>query len=172
MADGKGARQPGQSPDATADPGAAKTPARLLARFYLRFHISLLLLWTFSAGLLVTKAMLWAGVHSMLWRYPVTLLVSYGAFFLGVRIWLAYVGADPFGSGRNRGSSLVDNVGSGGFNLGSWRGWLRPSIGVGAGTSAVAEPDRSPGIRFDRRRRIGCGCRSGSRGRHGLVGRE
>jgi hypothetical protein len=119
-------------PEAAADPGTAKVATRLLARFYLRFHISLILLWSFSAGLLTTKAMLWAGVHSMLWRYPVTLLVSYGAFFLGVRIWLAYVGADPFGPGGRSGSSLVDGAGnSSGFNLGFWGGG---GSGSGSGT--------------------------------------
>lgn len=109
-------------PGEPADRGAPAVARSLLARFYLRFHITLLLLWSFSAGLLATKAMLWAGVHSMLWRYPVTLLVSYGAFFLGVRIWLAYVGVEPFGTG-GRSGSLVGNTGNGsGFNLGSWSG--------------------------------------------------
>lgn len=146
-------------PEAAADPGAAKIAGRLLARFYLRFHISLLLLWTFSAGLLVTKAMLWAGVHSMLWRYPVTLLVSYGAFFLGVRIWLAYVGVDPFESGRRSGSSLVDNTGNGsGFNLGSWRGNASGTAmrggggdfgGGGASGSFAADSDSIAGAASD-----------------------
>jgi hypothetical protein len=118
----KPARRP-NSPDAAGDQSPATIASRFLARFYLRFHISLILLWSFSAGLLVTKAMLWAGVHSMLWRYPLSLLVSYGAFFVGVRIWLAYVGAEPFGSGTGGGSSLVDNLGGGsGLNLGTWRG--------------------------------------------------
>jgi hypothetical protein len=122
------------APDATADQGRAKIARQLLARFYLRFHISLILLWSFSAGFLVNKAMLWAGVHSMLLRYPMTLLVSYGAFFLGVRIWLAYVGAEPFGSGRFRGSSLVDNRGNGsGFDPGSWRGTGSGTAMRGAG---------------------------------------
>ncbi|MEP7084578.1 MAG: hypothetical protein ABI854_07540 [Betaproteobacteria bacterium] len=95
---------------------------RLLAGFYLRFHIALILLWSFSAGLLASKAMLWVGINSMLLRYPAALLVSYGAFFLGVRIWLAYVGVAPLAVGR-RTSSLVDGAGDGtGFGLPSWRG--------------------------------------------------
>lgn len=118
-----GSRERPGAPASGADTGGPGAASRLLARFYVRFHISLLLLWSFSAGLLTSKAMLWAGVYSMLWRYPVTLLVSYGAFFLGVRIWLAYVGAEPFSFGKGRGSSLVDGMGNGnGFSLGSWRG--------------------------------------------------
>lgn len=107
-------------PRAGGERGPATAASRLLAGFYLRFHISLLLLWSFSAGFLVTKGLLWAGVHSMLWRYPLALLASYGAFFLGVRIWLAYVGADPLVRPR---SSLVDGAGNGGgFDPGSWGG--------------------------------------------------
>ena len=150
---------PDTPPDGASNRGNGPAIARrLLARFYLRFHISLLLLWSFSAGLLVTKAMLWAGVHSMLWRYPVTLLVSYGAFFLGVRVWLAYVGVEPFGSGGRNSSSLVDNVGNGsGFNLGTWRGAGGSGTGIrggggdfgGGGASASfaggrSNPARSP----------------------------
>ena len=100
---------------------ASSVAGHLLARFYLRFHISLILLWSFCAGLLVTKAMLWAGIHSMVWRYPLALLASYAAFFLGVRVWLAYVGAGPFGANRDSASSLIDG-GNGGVDLPSWRG--------------------------------------------------
>lgn len=113
----RGARKDGLAGGGTP----SSIAGRLLARFYLRFHISLILLWSFSAGFLVTKAMLWAGIHSMVWRYPLALLASYAAFFLGVRIWLAYVGAGPFGANRSSGSSLIDG-GNGGFDLPSWRG--------------------------------------------------
>ncbi len=108
--------------DAVDNQGGAKITRRLLARFYLRFHISLILLWSFGAGLLANKAMFWAGADSMLLRYPLALLVSYGAFFLGVRIWLAYVGAEPL-AGGSRGSSLLDVPGnSGGLDLSAWKG--------------------------------------------------
>ena len=66
-----------------------------LSRMYLRFHVALLILWSFCCGLLVNKALLLAGVHWMVVRYPLALLVGYGAFFVGVRLWLAYVGAAP-----------------------------------------------------------------------------
>lgn len=74
--------------------------AALRSRFALRFHTSILLLWTFSAGLLTTKALFALGMHSMFLRYTFAILVAYGAFLLGVRIWLAYVGA---GGGTNGG---------------------------------------------------------------------
>ena len=119
------ARRPDFRKGAHAEKVEAQGPSavnRLLARFYLRFHIALILLWSFSAGLLLSKMLLWAGVHSMLLRYPAALLVSYGAFFLGIRIWLAYVGAAPLAFG-GRNTSRVDGVGNGGsFDLPSWRG--------------------------------------------------
>lgn len=63
----------------------------LTRRFLLRFHIALILIWTFCAGLLATKLLLWAGSDSMLVRYPLAVVVSYLAFLLGVRLWLEYV---------------------------------------------------------------------------------
>ena len=68
-----------------------------LSRIYLRFHVSLLILWSFCCGLLVNKALLLAGVDWMVVRYPLALLAGYAAFFVGVRLWLAYVGAAPLG---------------------------------------------------------------------------
>src|SRR6185503_5323952 len=79
------------------------------------------ILWSFCVGLLVSKALLLAGVEAMLIRYPLSLLTSYGAFFVGVRLWLAYVGAAPFGNGR--GSSLTDRgSGNSGIDLANWGG--------------------------------------------------
>lgn len=63
----------------------------LARRFFLRFHIALILIWTFCAGLLTTKLLLWAGNDSMLVRYPLAVVVSYLAFLLAVRLWLEYV---------------------------------------------------------------------------------
>ncbi len=67
--------------------------AALHSRFWLRFHTSILLLWTFCAGLLVTKGLFVLGMQSMFWRYTIAIVVAYGAFLLGVRVWLHYVGA-------------------------------------------------------------------------------
>jgi hypothetical protein len=89
--------------------------AALRSRFALRFHTSLLLLWTFSAGLLTTKALYALGMYSMFLRYTIAIVVAYGAFLLGVRIWLAYVGAGG-GSGASGGGSnarYTDKKGSG-----------------------------------------------------------
>lgn len=66
--------------------------AYFLKRFFVRFHISLILAFAFTAGLLATKGFLALGLETMHWRWPLALLVAYGAFLLGVRVWLSYVG--------------------------------------------------------------------------------
>ena len=67
--------------------------AELLAkRFFLRFHISLILLFSFAAGLLTTRILLALGVESLLWRWPIAVLGAWGGFLLGVRLWLAWIG--------------------------------------------------------------------------------
>jgi len=75
------------------DEGAKKQlAAYFLKRFFVRFHISLILAFAFTAGLLATKGFLALGLETMHWRWPLALLVAYGAFLLGVRVWLSYVG--------------------------------------------------------------------------------
>ncbi len=81
---------------AAAERGAvlkARVCDALKRRFFLRFHVSLILLFTFCAGLVTTRAMLWLGVDVMWVRYLVAMLAAYGAFLLGVRLWLAYIEA-------------------------------------------------------------------------------
>ena len=87
--------------------------AALRSRFTLRFHTSILLLWTFSAGLLTTKALFALGMHSMFLRYSIAILVAYGAFLLGVRIWLAYVGAGGGTNGSGDNARSADSKRSG-----------------------------------------------------------
>jgi len=60
--------------------------AALRSRGALRIHTAMLLLWTFSAGLLTTRGLLILGVHSMFLRYTIAIVVAYGAFLPGVRI--------------------------------------------------------------------------------------
>lgn len=72
--------------------GKERLAAILGRRFFLRFHISLILAFAFAAGLLATKGFLALGMETLHWRWPLALLFAYGAFLVGVRIWLAYVG--------------------------------------------------------------------------------
>lgn len=66
---------------------------RFRARFFVRFHMALMLVGTALSGLLASKVLLEAGVGSMTVRYPLAVLLSYLAFFLFVKIWLWHVSA-------------------------------------------------------------------------------
>lgn len=105
----------GRTADALAYYPRERIAAALRSRFALRLHTSVLLLWTFSAGLLTTKGVYAWGLHSMFWRYTLAILVGYAAFLLGVRIWLAYVGVktDAVGGDSNgRRQAQVDRSSS------------------------------------------------------------
>lgn len=60
-------------------------------RFFLRFHMSLILMGTFLSGLLVTKVLLHIKLNNMFIRYPIAVVFSYLAFIVFVKIWLWYV---------------------------------------------------------------------------------
>jgi hypothetical protein len=66
---------------------------RIQERFLLRFHMSLILLATVLTGLLSTKLLLLVPVENMVIRYPLAVLFAYLAFFLFVKLWLAYMSA-------------------------------------------------------------------------------
>src|SRR5207248_2657268 len=88
------------------------------------------ILWSVCCGLLVNKALLLAGVDWMLVRYPIDLLAAYGSFFVGVRLWLAYVGAAPLWSVRK--AAARDGNG---IDLGDW-----------SGTGSVSSGPRVPAL--------------------------
>lgn len=60
-------------------------------RFFLRFHIALILIGVSSSGLIFSELLLEAGVRSMLIRYPIVLALSYLMFFIFIKIWLLYI---------------------------------------------------------------------------------
>jgi hypothetical protein len=60
-------------------------------RFFLRFHMAVLLGLTFAAGLGVTKLMLVAGSTNLALRWGVAVAASYGAFLLLLKLWLLYI---------------------------------------------------------------------------------
>ncbi len=76
---------------------------RIRERFFVRFHMALILVATALSGLLASKVLLEAGIGSMTARYPLAVLLSYLAFFAFVRTWLWYVAAaSPGGADRPR----------------------------------------------------------------------
>lgn len=83
---------------------------RLLARFWTRFHMSLILLSCGLSAMLANTLMRWAGVDAMLVRYPVAVLVSYLTFLAGVWVWLRYVGIKEPERKSGDSSNLLDSA--------------------------------------------------------------
>jgi hypothetical protein len=79
---------------------------RIRERFFLRFHMSLILMATVLSGVLSTKLMLFLHVENLVIRFPLAVLFSYLAFFLFVKLWLLYMSA----SKPLKGSHFVDDV--------------------------------------------------------------
>ncbi|HEX8957289.1 MAG TPA: hypothetical protein VF798_13495 [Burkholderiaceae bacterium] len=67
--------------------------AMLKERHRLRLHSFILFFWTVFAGTLVSHALRQAGMYSLSERYALACGVGYGAFLLGVRVWLWHVEA-------------------------------------------------------------------------------
>ena len=104
-------------------------------RFFLRFHMSLILLATGLSGLAASKVLLLLQVENIVVRYPLTVLCSYLAFFLFVKLWLAYMAASQAFSGPDTaGNVLSDLPNLSGGGGGSGAGGALPKFGGGGGT--------------------------------------
>lgn len=64
---------------------------RVLRQYFVRFHMSLLLVATTSCGVLASKLLLMAGLTSVLVRYPVAVALAYLVFVGLTKLWVAYV---------------------------------------------------------------------------------
>lgn len=90
---------------------------RIVRHHAVRLHCTLILVACFAAGLAATKLLLMAGVSAMWIRYALALVLAYGMFLLGVRLWLRYAGFDVPVLPRKRsegGIDLPDVIGNGG----------------------------------------------------------
>lgn len=63
----------------------------LADKFFLRFHMSLILTLMVSSGFFSSKILYNLGVENLTLRYSLSFLISYLMFFLCIRIWLFYV---------------------------------------------------------------------------------
>ena len=87
----------------------------LAARFYLRFHVSLILGAAILGGWIFDIALLRAGMTSIGWRLSLAVLAAYGVFTLGVWMWLRYSGIGEYVK-RTKAEALVgDGVDMPGF---------------------------------------------------------
>ena len=68
----------------------------LAARFFLRFHVSLMLLASILGGWGVDALLLKAGWTTMMWRYPIAMVAGY-LFFMGTAwLWLQVSGIGEY----------------------------------------------------------------------------
>ena len=129
-----------------------KFKSYIARRFFIRFHMSLILIGTILAGLLFSKLLLLAALEKMSIRYPVVVLISYLCFFGFIRLWLLYIRnrekvaesvLDITGdalSAKDIPSSGMPNVGFGGGEFGG--GGASGSFGD-IGASAVLKSSSS-----------------------------
>lgn len=69
-----------------------KFKQRLLSRFFVRFHMTLMLGAVTISGIGASKLLLELNINRMLIRYPIAVCVAYGIFFLSIKVWLWYIG--------------------------------------------------------------------------------
>ena len=125
-------------PDQQADnPGSRRVQLfmrRLRERFFLRFHMFLILTATGMVGVLASKLLLLAQMENIIVRYPLAVICSYLAFFLCVKLWLAYISASqPLSSSGITANVLPDLNMSGGSPVSS--AGIPEFGGGGGGTS-------------------------------------
>ncbi len=112
---------------------AQRFKERILHTYFVRCYMSFILTVVVAAGLLSSKLMLELGVHSLQLRYPIALLISFGAFLMLIRIWIWRVCPRP--------TATVDLSGldPGGFQLsGGGGGSGSGSMSFGGGDSGGA----------------------------------
>ena len=87
-----------------------KLETSLAARFYLRFHVSLILLFAIVCGWLTDVALLNLGLTRRLWRYPLAVVGSYAGFLAGVWLWIEYSGIREYLKLQKQNELIGDDV--------------------------------------------------------------
>lgn len=63
-------------------------------RFFLRIHMTLILIGTFVAGVVATRVLMLGGVNVLALRYAGAVCLAYLVFLVLVKLWLMYVGSE------------------------------------------------------------------------------
>ena len=110
-------------------------------KFSLRLHMSLILLATACSGILGSKLFHLLHIENLVLRYPLAVLLSYGVFFICVRLWLRYVSPVSFAGGGTSDAYNWPNIASysggtsGGGSVPPLRGGGGQFLGAGASAS-------------------------------------
>src|SRR5882762_7995865 len=70
---------------------AKRFKERILHTYFVRCDMSLILAVVVASGVGASKLLLECGVHSLPVRYPLSLLISFLAFLLLIKVWIWYV---------------------------------------------------------------------------------
>jgi len=100
-------------------PFAQSFRQRIVRQYMVRFHMSLLLMATAAIGMLTSKLLLMAGMHSVLLRYPIAVLGAYLVFMVLARLWVAYVLIDAVATRRPSFFSGWSSSSSSGIDIGA-----------------------------------------------------
>ena len=127
---------------------------RLLANFFVRFHMTMILGAVCFSGAITSKLLLMFGVRLMPVRYLIAVCIAYAIFFLLMRLWLWYIGISPrarkaISQSNNRRSSSSSSIGDGitfdlspsdsGSGGSSWSGFGGGSSGGGGASDSWGE---------------------------------
>lgn len=124
MAEDKQNRNSGERPEGRGTRAVRSFMRRFRERFFLRFHMSLILMATALSGLLATKLLLMLQVESIVLRYPLVVIFAYLTFFLFIKLWLIYLSASRVFDVPDIGDGLVPD----------FSGMSAPDIDIDAGS--------------------------------------
>jgi hypothetical protein len=100
--------------------------------FLIRLHMTFIVLGTWGIGFLTNKILFINEIHSLLIRYPITLIVSYLTFLFLIRVWLFYIfGYDGNKNSIDHSSNAVDTIDL--FSNLRLKGGVEPSSWIGQG---------------------------------------
>jgi hypothetical protein len=155
-----GSRFPRQADSAQEGPEArlGRFRQRFVSRFFLRFHMAVILGGAFFAGVIANVALFYGGVRDLGFRYPAAVVAAYAAFFALIRLWLAFVASsrsreDSSSSGPDLGdllSAVPDGAGGASFGGGGAPavegGFSGGGGGESGGGGADWQDDGSPAV--------------------------
>jgi hypothetical protein len=124
---------PELSPEGRIEKAQKTFMRRLQARFFLRFHMSLILLATALSGVLSSKLLLLLDINFLMLRYPLAVLFAYLAFFCFVKLWLLYLTRGRTKASGSSGGDLLSDLPD--LSGGSGSGGGSISISGGGGSS-------------------------------------
>lgn len=82
----------------------------LSARFFPRFHVSLILLFAIAMGWVTDLLLLAAGLDKMAARYVLAIVGAYLTFLFGVYLWIEYSGIREYINVRKRNELIGEDV--------------------------------------------------------------